>query len=52
MNGGNLVGDVDIDDILKTRSNINYTPVPRGVGVVTVTELMMMTIKLAKLNKC
>lgn len=48
---GNLVGDVDIDDILKIRSGINYTPVPGGVGVVTVTELMMMTIKLAKINK-
>lgn len=41
-----LVGDVRFDDAVKKASYI--TPVPGGVGVMTVTELLKNTIELAK----
>ena len=45
-NGYRLVGDVDFDDVSSKCSYI--TPVPRGVGPMTVTALMMNTLKAAK----
>lgn len=44
--GYRLVGDVDYDAIVDKCSFI--TPVPRGVGPMTVTALMMNTLKAAK----
>lgn len=43
--GYRLVGDVDFDDVADKVSAI--TPVPRGVGPMTVTALMMNTLKAA-----
>lgn len=45
-NGYRLVGDVDFDEVSPKCSFI--TPVPRGVGPMTVTALMMNTLKSAK----
>ena len=42
-----LVGDVDFDAIKEIASAI--TPVPGGVGPMTITMLMMNTVKAAKL---
>ena len=44
--GYRLVGDVDYDSVSEKCSFI--TPVPRGVGPMTVTALMMNTLKAAK----
>ncbi len=46
---GKVVGDVDI----KTLENmdINITPVPGGVGPMTITELLKNTIKCAKKHR-
>lgn len=46
-----VVGDVDIDRVLKYRTGIRYTPVPKGVGVVTVVELMQAVVELAERNR-
>ena len=46
--GYKLVGDVDYDDVMDLCSYI--TPVPGGVGPMTVTALMMNTLKAAKLK--
>lgn len=46
-NGYKLVGDVDFDAVSPKCSYI--TPVPRGVGPMTVTALMMNTLKASKL---
>lgn len=43
---GKLTGDVDFDDVLDKVSYI--TPVPRGVGPMTITMLLKNTIKAAK----
>ncbi|MFC5532579.1 bifunctional methylenetetrahydrofolate dehydrogenase/methenyltetrahydrofolate cyclohydrolase FolD [Cohnella yongneupensis] len=43
---GKLCGDVDYDDVLDTAGWI--TPVPRGVGPMTITMLMANTLKSAK----
>ncbi|MFD0586807.1 bifunctional methylenetetrahydrofolate dehydrogenase/methenyltetrahydrofolate cyclohydrolase FolD [Paenibacillus sp. GCM10027627] len=43
---GKLAGDVDYDDCLETASSI--TPVPGGVGPMTITMLMKNTITAAK----
>ncbi len=43
---GKLCGDVDFDDVLDTAGWI--TPVPRGVGPMTITMLMANTLKSAK----
>jgi methylenetetrahydrofolate dehydrogenase (NADP+) / methenyltetrahydrofolate cyclohydrolase len=42
-----LVGDVDFDSVSEKASAI--TPVPGGVGPMTITMLMMNTVKAAKL---
>lgn len=47
--GYRLVGDVDFDDVSEKCSYI--TPVPKGVGPMTVTALMMNTLKSAKNKK-
>ncbi len=44
--GYRLVGDVDYDAVVEKASFI--TPVPKGVGPMTVTALMMNTLKAAK----
>jgi len=43
---GKLAGDVDYDDVLETAGYI--TPVPGGVGPMTITMLMLNTLKAAK----
>ncbi|UVI32296.1 bifunctional methylenetetrahydrofolate dehydrogenase/methenyltetrahydrofolate cyclohydrolase FolD [Paenibacillus spongiae] len=43
---GKLAGDVDYDDVLDTAGYI--TPVPGGVGPMTITMLMLNTLKAAK----
>jgi methylenetetrahydrofolate dehydrogenase (NADP+)/methenyltetrahydrofolate cyclohydrolase len=43
-----LCGDVDFDEIKEKASAI--TPVPGGVGPMTITMLMMNTVKAAKLS--
>jgi len=43
---GKLCGDVDYEDVLDTAGWI--TPVPRGVGPMTITMLMSNTLKAAK----
>jgi len=50
VDDGSLTGDVDFDDAKEIASFI--TPVPRGVGPMTITMLLQNTIKAAKgLNK-
>lgn len=46
--GYRLVGDVDFDAVSEKASYI--TPVPGGVGPMTVTSLLMNTLKAAKLK--
>lgn len=43
---GKLCGDVDYDDVLETAGWV--TPVPGGVGPMTITMLMANTLKSAK----
>lgn len=43
QSGFRLVGDVDFDEVSTKASHI--TPVPGGVGLMTVTALMMNTLK-------
>lgn len=43
---GKLVGDVDFDDVFEKASYV--TPVPGGVGPMTITGLMDQTIAIAK----
>lgn len=45
---GKLTGDVNMSEILATYDNINYTPVPGGVGPTTVIELMKSMVILAE----
>jgi methylenetetrahydrofolate dehydrogenase (NADP+)/methenyltetrahydrofolate cyclohydrolase len=42
-----LVGDVDFDSVSQKARAI--TPVPGGVGPMTITMLMLNTVKAAKL---
>jgi methylenetetrahydrofolate dehydrogenase (NADP+)/methenyltetrahydrofolate cyclohydrolase len=44
--GSRLVGDVDYDNVVKKASAI--TPVPGGVGPMTITMLMKNTVEAAK----
>lgn len=44
--GSRLVGDVDFDSVAPKCSHI--TPVPGGVGLMTVTALLMNTLKACK----
>ncbi|MFC4808393.1 bifunctional methylenetetrahydrofolate dehydrogenase/methenyltetrahydrofolate cyclohydrolase FolD [Paenibacillus sp. GCM10023250] len=46
LDTGKLVGDVDYDDVLNNAGYI--TPVPGGVGPMTITMLMQNTLKAAK----
>jgi len=46
IDDGSLTGDVDFDDAKNKASFI--TPVPRGVGPMTITMLLQNTIKAAK----
>lgn len=44
-----LVGDVDFDDVKEVAKNI--TPVPGGVGPMTIATLMQQTVDLVEWNK-
>ena len=46
LSNGSLVGDVDYDEVSKVASYI--TPVPGGVGPMTITMLMQNTVTAAK----
>jgi methylenetetrahydrofolate dehydrogenase (NADP+)/methenyltetrahydrofolate cyclohydrolase len=46
---GKVVGDVDFDEVSKIASYI--TPVPGGVGPMTIAMLMNNIVKAARLNK-
>ena len=46
---GKLVGDVNFESVSEIASYI--TPVPGGVGPMTITMLMKNTIKAAQLSK-
>lgn len=46
---GKIVGDVDFDNVSKKASYI--TPVPGGVGPMTVAMLMENVVEAAKQNK-
>jgi methylenetetrahydrofolate dehydrogenase (NADP+)/methenyltetrahydrofolate cyclohydrolase len=48
--GGKLVGDVAFDTVKEIASAI--TPVPGGVGPMTIASLMENTLKAAKLQLC
>ena len=45
---GKLVGDVDFENVQEKASYI--TPVPGGVGPMTIAMLMKNTVKAAKIN--
>ena len=44
---GKLVGDVDFEEVIKKASYI--TPVPGGVGPMTIAMLMTNVVKAAKM---
>jgi methylenetetrahydrofolate dehydrogenase (NADP+)/methenyltetrahydrofolate cyclohydrolase len=44
--GFRLIGDVDFDEVSKKASHI--TPVPGGVGPMTIAALLLNTLKSAK----
>ncbi len=48
LDDGRIVGDVDFDEVSKKASFI--TPVPGGVGPMTVAMLMTNLVKAAKIN--
>ncbi len=48
MENGKLCGDVDFDDVKNKASAI--TPVPGGVGPMTITYLLANTVRAAKAN--
>ena len=45
-NDGKLVGDVDFETVASKASDI--TPVPGGVGPMTIVSLMVNTLKAAE----
>jgi methylenetetrahydrofolate dehydrogenase (NADP+)/methenyltetrahydrofolate cyclohydrolase len=49
LENGKLVGDVDFENVSKKASFI--TPVPGGVGPMTIAMLLKNTIKAAKATK-
>lgn len=49
LDNGKLCGDVDFDEVLPIASYI--TPVPGGVGPMTIAMLMQNTLQCCKLNK-
>ena len=46
---GNRCGDVDFDSVKEKASHL--TPVPGGVGLMTVAMLMQNTVTAAKMQK-
>ena len=46
LDDGRLVGDVDFDDVKEVASQI--TPVPGGVGPMTITMLVANTVMAAE----
>ena len=46
---GKLIGDVDFDQVSKVAGAI--TPVPGGVGPLTIAMLMVNTVKAAKMRR-
>ena len=48
LDDGKLCGDVDFDEVLPVASHI--TPVPGGVGLMTIAMLMQNTLHCYKLN--
>lgn len=46
---GKLIGDVAFDEVSEIASYI--TPVPKGVGPMTITMLMYQTVEAAKKQK-
>ena len=48
MRNKKTVGDVDFENVVKIAKYI--TPVPGGVGPITVVELLANTVKLSKLK--
>lgn len=50
VNNGSIVGDIDYENIYKKASYI--TPVPGGVGPMTIAMLLTNVVKAAKLNNC
>lgn len=42
--GKNIVGDIDVDSLDKHNYQGSITPVPGGVGLLTVTFLMVNTL--------
>ena len=46
LENGKIVGDVDFDNVQEKASYI--TPVPKGIGPVTIAMLMKNTVKLSK----
>ena len=49
LNNGKLIGDVDFINVSPKCSHI--TPVPGGVGPMTIAMLLKNTLKAAKKNK-
>ena len=47
---GKLIGDVDPDDV-KAQAGA-YTPVPGGVGPLTIAMLMANTVRAAEQRLC
>ena len=45
MENGKITGDVDFEEVSKKTSYI--TPVPGGVGPMTIASLMLNTVELA-----
>ena len=50
LDNGKLVGDVAFDEVSQVASMI--TPVPGGVGPMTITMLLKNTLEAARLQKC
>lgn len=48
---GKLCGDVDIESVMKVRDDMNITPVPRGVGLLTVASLMENVLKCYNMQR-
>jgi methylenetetrahydrofolate dehydrogenase (NADP+)/methenyltetrahydrofolate cyclohydrolase len=46
---GRLVGDVDYDNVIKKASHV--TPVPGGVGPMTIAMLLKNTVTAASISK-
>lgn len=51
LEDGKIVGDIDTEDVLRNSSNVDITPVPGGVGILTTAMLMLNTIKAYKIQK-